>query len=101
MDVAEDRFQISTFWGEFQNQAEENAFREYMQSAMVRHMRVALKVWGSLLLLFGLADYLALGMSPIFMVLMGARVAIAAGIFAYGYILPSKPELATSGGTSS
>lgn len=100
MDVAEDRFQISAFWGEFKNHAEEEAFRKYMQPDMVRHMRVALAVWGSLLLLFGLVDYQALGLSPVFMTLTGARIALAVAIFIYGYVLLSKPQLAMSGGVT-
>ncbi|QJD60616.1 diguanylate cyclase [Pseudomonas sp. gcc21] len=100
MDRAEDRFRISSFWGEFRNQAEEAAFREYMQSDMVRHMRVALTVWGSLLLLFGLVDYQGLGLSSVFMTLMGARIALSLAIFIYGYVLLRKPKLATSGGVT-
>lgn len=97
MDVMDKRFAISGFWGEFQNRAEEIAFRQHMQPAMIRHMRVAITVWGTLLLLFGIVDYLALGLSPVFIILIAARVLLAAFIFGYGYILRSKPHLATAG----
>ncbi|WP_150300773.1 GGDEF domain-containing protein [Pseudomonas profundi] len=97
MDVADNRFGVSPFWGEFRNHAQERAFREHMQPAMVRHMRVATKVWGTLLLLFGIIDYVALGLSPVFIILTTARVVLSAFIFGYGYLLLSKPHLATAG----
>lgn len=97
MEVTSNRFRISPFLGEFRDPEEERAFRQHMQPAMVRHTRIALKVWAICLLLFGLLDYLGLGMSPVFLALMGTRLLIAAFIFAYGYVLLSKPHLATAG----
>src|SRR5690554_7372823 len=56
-------YRISRLWAEFVDPAMERAYRLHMQPLLARHLRVALWVWGCLLLAFGLQDLQALGMS--------------------------------------
>ena len=65
-------YRISRLWAEFVDPAMERAYRLHMQPLLARHLRVALWVWGCLLLAFGLQDLQALGMSDEFSSLAGA-----------------------------
>src|SRR5690554_7278540 len=66
-------YRISRLWAEFVDPAMERAYRLHMQPLLARHLRVALWVWGCLLLAFGLQDLQALGMSDEFLILAGCR----------------------------
>ncbi len=64
---------------------------------MARHLRVAVLVWAILLLLFGGLDYLDLGWSDGFLILMFTRILQAALLLAFAWQLSQRPELATTG----
>src|SRR5690554_817837 len=90
-------YRISRLWAEFVDPAMERAYRLHMQPLLARHLRVALWVWGCLLLAFGLQDLQALGMSDEFLILAGCRALQAALVFALALLLPRYPGLAASG----
>ena len=90
-------YRISRLWAEFVDPATERAYRLHMQPLLARHLRVALWVWGCLLLAFGLQDLQALGMSDEFLILAGCRALQAALVFALALLLPRYPGLAASG----
>ncbi|RHW21721.1 GGDEF domain-containing protein [Pseudomonas jilinensis] len=90
-------YQLSTWRGEFVEPEVEQAFRRHIERSVVRHLRVAVLVWAILLLLFGGLDYLDLGWSDGFLVLMSTRILQAALLLAFAWRLGQRPELATTG----
>src|SRR5690606_15110653 len=90
-------YRISRLWAEFVDPAMERAYRLHMQPLLARHLRVALWVWGCLLLAFGLQDLAALGMSDEFLTLAACRALQAALVSALALLLPRYPGLAASG----
>ena len=87
---------ISAWRGEFIEPAIERAYRKHKELSTARHLRKAIKVWAVLLLLFGLLDYPALGMSESFMLLMGLRIATVVLLAVLFVQVKRKPELATA-----
>src|SRR5690606_36788602 len=90
-------YRISRLWAEFVAPTMERAYLRHMQPWLARQVRVALWVWGCLLLAFGLQDLLVLGMSGEFLILAGCRALQAALVFALALLLPRYPGLAVSG----
>ncbi|SDS64484.1 diguanylate cyclase (GGDEF) domain-containing protein [Halopseudomonas litoralis] len=86
-----------TALGEFADSAVEHAYRVHMQPLSARHLRVALIVWGSLILLFGVLDLQSLGWSRDFYILLVCRVLQATLLFAFAFMLKRRPELISSG----
>lgn len=97
MALSADPYKISGFMAEFDSSATEAAFRHHMQPMLVRHLRVALRVWGGLLLLFGLLDLQALGWSEAFFILAACRLAQAGMVFTLAALLPRRPHWASNG----
>ncbi|WGK60960.1 MULTISPECIES: GGDEF domain-containing protein [Halopseudomonas] len=90
-------YQISAFSAEFTDPSEEQAFRAYIRPLAARSLRVALIVWGSLLLLFAGQDWLSLGWSDDFVTLLVCRVLQAGMLFIFVFMLGRKPQLVSSG----
>ena len=90
-------YQISAFSAEFTDPSEEQAFRAYIRPLAARSLRVALIVWGSLLLLFVGQDWLSLGWSDDFVTLLVCRVLQAGMLFIFVFMLGRKPRLVSSG----
>lgn len=90
-------YQISALSAEFIEPSEEQAFRAYIRPLAARNLRVALIVWGSLLLLFAGQDWLSLGWSTEFMILLGCRILQAGMVFTFAFMLSRKPQLVSSG----
>jgi diguanylate cyclase (GGDEF)-like protein len=90
-------YQISAFSAEFTDPSEEQAFRAYIRPLAARSLRVALIVWGSLLLLFVGQDWLSLGWSDDFVTLLVCRVLQAGMLFIFVFMLGRKPQLVSSG----
>ncbi|MFD1699913.1 GGDEF domain-containing protein [Halopseudomonas phragmitis] len=90
-------YRLSTWRGEFVEPEVEQAFRRHIEPSMARHLRVAVLVWAILLLLFGGLDYLDLGWSDGFLILMSTRILQAALLLAFAWRLGQRPELATTG----
>lgn len=90
-------YAISLPWAEFADRDTEQAYRLNMQPMLVRHLRVALFVWGSLILLFGALDLQSLGWSRDFQILLVCRLIQTSLVFSYAFVLRRRPELASSG----
>lgn len=86
-----------TALGEFADAGVEHAYRAHMQPLVARHLRVALAVWGSLILLFGILDLQSLGWSPDFYILLVCRVLQATMLFIFAFMLKKRPQLVSSG----
>lgn len=97
MDSSTNPYGISGLLAEFVDPLVENAYREHMQSLMARHLRVALWVWGGLILLFAVPDLQALGWGGEFFILLGCRLVQASLLFGLAFMLGSRPQWATDG----
>lgn len=97
MDTPIERFALSSWRGEFLDPAQERAYRKHVEPMMARHLRTSVRVWASLLLLFGILDYMALGWTGGFAQLMAARMTSASLLMLLGWRLRYNPEWATSG----
>ena len=82
---------------EFRDAQTEQAFRRHVQPSTARHLRIALAIWAILLLLFGLLDYQALGLTDGFYLLMGLRLLQAAIIVGLMRLIARRPDYATWG----
>src|SRR3990167_8801227 len=78
---------ISLWRAEFTDAATEQAYRADVQGRMARQLRIALWVWATLLMLFALPDYQALGNRPD----PGARADAAADVACSGGIHLRQP----------
>ena len=97
MGPSRDRYRISALWAEFTDSEMEKAFRLYMQPMWARQLRVALRVWATMLLAFGLLDLQAMGWSQEFYILAVCRGVQAFMLLTLSFMLHRRPELATSG----
>lgn len=88
---------ISLWRAEFTDAATEQAYRADVQGRMARQLRIALWVWATLLMLFALPDYQALGNSPGFRALLGYRAATALLLLLAARALRTRPHLAPQG----
>lgn len=91
----DDRYAVSNWSGEFRDRNVEAAYREHVAPSMARHLRTALLVWATLLVLFGVLDYQALGATEGFYHLMGARLLSAATIVFLAWRVSRSSRLAT------
>lgn len=92
-------YKISALSAEFIDPSEEQAFRGYIRPLAARSLRVALVVWGSLLLLFSVQDWHSLGWSTDYGVLLACRVLQAGMLFTFAFLLGRRPQLVSSGRT--
>ncbi|WP_158256701.1 GGDEF domain-containing protein [Pseudomonas sp. MYb185] len=97
MSPSANPYQISGLLAEFADPAVEQAYREHMLPLVVRHLRVALWVWGGLILLFGVPDLQALGWGRDFIILLSCRLLQAGLLFGLAFLLGSKPQWASNG----
>ncbi|MEJ6654648.1 MAG: hypothetical protein QNL70_01375, partial [Pseudomonas sp.] len=86
-----------TALGEFADASVEHAYQAHMQPLLARHLRVALMVWGSLILLFGVLDLQSLGWSRDFYILLACRALQATLLFTFAFMLKRRPQLVSSG----
>ena len=93
METRNDIYHLSAWRGEFTHPEIERGYRQHNQLTFARHLRRCLVVWLVLLLLFGLLDYPALGVSTEFAIVAGLRLATAVLLLALFFQLKSKPEL--------
>ena len=97
MHTATTDYRLSGWRGEFVQPSIEQAFRRHSEADAARSLRRALLVWASLLLLFGLMDYSALGGGYDFFLLFGWRVATAAVLLLLYWQSRRKPSLVSDG----
>lgn len=95
MAKPDSRYAVSAWTGEFVDKEIETAYREHVGPGMARHLRTAVLVWATLLVLFGVLDYQALGLSDGFLHLMVGRLTTAAALLVLAWRLSSDARLAT------
>ncbi|HNY49312.1 MAG TPA: GGDEF domain-containing protein [Smithella sp.] len=66
---------------EFSDRDTEASFQSHVQPIVTRQLRTALVVWGILLLLFAIPDYLGMGLTGPFYYLLAYRVVMAITLF--------------------
>ena len=76
MNDAANEYQISKWLAEFSDRDMEASFQNHVQTILTRQLRTALMVWGVLLMLFAIPDYIALGLTRSFYYLLGYRIAM-------------------------
>jgi len=69
--------QISFWSSEFLDPEMERSFQKHVQPIITRQLKIVLMIWGALLLLFAVPDYIALGPTRPFYYLLAYRVMIA------------------------
>ncbi len=74
-------YQISRWLAEFSDRDTEASFQSHVQPIVTRQLRTALVVWGILLLLFAIPDYLGMGLTGPFYYLLAYRVVMAITLF--------------------
>ena len=73
MNDDSDDYRIATWRAEFANRDTELSFQKQLQAMTNRQIRIVLIVWGALMLLFALPDYVALGATRHFYYLLAYR----------------------------
>ncbi len=81
MNADNDKYQISRWLAEFSDPEVEQSFQTRIQPIIIRQLRIALMVWGALLMLFAVPDYISLGPSRLFYGLLSYRVVITMALF--------------------
>lgn len=95
--AANDASPISFWSAEFVDPAMEQAYQKHTQAETVRFLRISLRLWAVILLVFGLPDWTALGASEGFYVLTSLRIAHAALLLWLSWRLLSRPDWASLG----
>lgn len=94
-------WRLSGLRGEFLNAQSEAGYRQHTSGLALAQLRLALLIWGALLLAFALPDYAALGRTPAFWVLLVMRVSVVLCLLALWCAVRRKPERAVTGGLTS
>ncbi len=71
-------YKISMWLAEFTDHDMEESFQNHMQPIITRQLRIVLMVWGVLLLLFAIPDYIVLGPTRPFYYLLSYRIVATA-----------------------
>lgn len=93
----DDAWRIRGWSGEFADRALERKYLRKNQLLISRQMQLALIVWASLVLLFALPDYFALGVTQDFIAGLIVRSGLAAILLIFLFRLRKRPELAVQG----
>ncbi len=79
--IEDDNEQAISWWRvEFFDRDMETSFQSHMQHVLILQLRIALVVWGALLLIYAVSDYITLGLSRPFYTLLAWRVTISAAL---------------------
>ena len=87
MNDAANEYQISKWLAEFSDRDMEASFQNHVQTILTRQLRTALMVWGVLLMLFAIPDYIALGLTRSFYYLLGYRIAMLMVLLTFTFII--------------
>jgi diguanylate cyclase (GGDEF)-like protein len=90
------QWRLRGWCAEFADRSTERGYQAYCQHFTARQLLLALGTW-SLLLLFAIPDYLAMGWSAPFQGLLAMRVGVALCVLALMRAVVRKPWLATQG----
>lgn len=97
MEKTDSRYALSVWRGEFIDRATEQAYRQHEEKTTARSLITALWVWGTLVILFGVLDYIQLGATEGFYLLFALRLISTFFIAVYIFFLKRRPALATGG----
>lgn len=82
---------------EFVDELTERQYRLSRQASLLTDFRATVAIGAFFFLLFGIADYMALGASPGFWFLLTARIVLAGAALTAIKLASSRPEIVTSG----
>lgn len=97
ISAANDSHIISFWTAEFKDPAMERAYQNRVLPDTVRFLKICVRLWAALLLVFILPDWVAMGASEGFYVISSIRVINAAALLILASRLDKKPHLASSG----
>lgn len=97
IDTEKHSLAISRWTAEFADPAIEHAYHQHVQADVSRFLALALKLWAFLLFIFAWPDWVSLGASTEFYILLGLRLGHVMLLLALAYMLPHKPHWATWG----
>jgi diguanylate cyclase (GGDEF)-like protein len=86
-------YKISRWLAEFSDRDMEESFQSHMQPIITRQLRIALMVWGILLLLFAIPDYVAVGPTRPFYYLLAYRVVMAMALLILFFIITPETNI--------
>lgn len=96
-NAANDSHIISFWTAEFKDPAMERAYQQRVLPDTVRFLKICVRMWAALLLVFILPDWVAMGASEGFYVISSIRVVNASALLILASCLDKKPQLASSG----
>lgn len=96
-NAANDSHIISFWTAEFKDPAMEQAYQNRVLPDTVRFLKICVRLWAALLLVFILPDWAAMGASEGFYVITSIRVINAAALLILAWKLDTRPHLASSG----
>ncbi len=73
-------YKISRWLVEFSDREMESSFQKHVGRVLILQLKIALIVWGTLLLLYAVSDYLSLGLTRPFYYLLAWRLTITAAL---------------------
>ncbi len=93
MNDTTSEYKISKWFAEFSDRDTEASFQNHIQPIMSRQFRTALIVWGVLLLLFAIPDYLGLGLTRPFFYLLAYRLVMTIVLLTLFFIITPETDI--------
>ena len=93
MNDAASEYPISRWMAEFSDRDTEASFQRHVQPVVTRQLRIALIVWGVLLLLFAIPDYIGMGLTRPFYYLLAYRVVMAIALLIFFLIITPETNI--------
>jgi diguanylate cyclase (GGDEF)-like protein len=93
MNDVTSQYKISKWFAEFSDRDTEASFQSHVQPIVTRQLRTALLVWGVLLLLFAIPDYLDMGMTRPFYYLLAYRLVMIIGLLTLFFIITPETKI--------
>ena len=86
-------YKISRWFAEFSDRDTEASFQSHIQPIVTRQLRIALIVWGVLLLLFAIPDYLGMGLTRPFYYLLAYRLVMTIVLLTLFFIITPETDI--------
>ncbi len=93
MNDATSEYKISRWFAEFSDHDTEASFQSHVQPIVTRQLRTALILWGVLLLLFAIPDYLAMGLTRPFYYLLAYRLVMTIGLLTLFFMITPETKI--------
>lgn len=97
IDTKTEKYTISRWHAEFVDPAIERTYQKHVEADVAHFLVRTLKIWAFLILIFAWPDWLALGNSTGFYILLALRSAFSGLLLGLAFIVPRKPHWATWG----